>query len=227
MLLWTTASLVWLCAIGSQLKEAHPEPLDGRELIADAAASQSVGMPLPYPLYWLHAPRTGSTFGGVIAAALCEGLDDVRGVFHSLRTTPDAPIWGRGVTFRYVHGTMVPFGNATTAQLVSGTWLRELARPCQLRRGFAVHAGGAQPPKFSLDEETAGGFAHGHRAPAGPDESRRPLIALIREPSGLMVSMYKQGIKSMCAAQARGEPCLSKASRESRPKDLAPRDSKP
>jgi hypothetical protein len=78
--------LAWLYfkyAIGSPAEERRSStPLERAALSDRRVAADPAGASpptLPYPLYWLHAPRTGSIFGGVLAAALCEGLDDVRG----------------------------------------------------------------------------------------------------------------------------------------------------
>ena len=168
--------------------------------------------PIPYPFFWMHAPKTGSTFGGVLAAALCRGLDRVDDFYH-----PHLSPWDQNVTpslkFRHYGATMVPFSNATAADLDSKRWIRRRALNCTLRpqsnSGFRY--GTTRPPNghskqrstirksFSLEDEgplsfSGPGFAHGHRPVAG----HLPVVTMIREPSARAVSQFHMGLMIVC-----------------------------
>jgi hypothetical protein len=181
-----------------------------------ASASNSVPTrrpiehPLPFPFYWIHPPKTGSTFGGVLAGAVCQGLDQVQSFYHPYTPAAEQQVKSSALMFRHFFGSMVPVMNATVEELSTTSWQRKIML-CELRpHRLSSFRTPAQQVPFSLAaDDTYNGpqWSHGHN----PLRGLLPIFMMVREPSARLVSAFKQGLPVMCQNQPafKKDPCLS------------------
>ena len=166
--------------------------------------------PLAFPFYWVHAPRTGSTFGGVLAAAVCNRFDQIKSIYHPHMPAAKQQINTSAPMFRHYFGSMVPVLNASVEELSTTSW-RAKVLLCEPRaRRFSSFQVPAKLEPFSLgkDDTFAGPqWSHGHN----PFRGSLPIYIMIREPIARLVSAYKHGLPVMCDNQPafKNDPCLN------------------
>ena len=188
--------VLWLCAI----------PI---------AAAGDEG-PIPWPFFWIHAPKTGSTFGGVLAAALCSGLDKVTEFYDPHIPADQQAVSSTGhLMYRHLYASMFPFVNATVADLSTKAWIGKQAKCIARPPGGFSYA--LSPNKISYWGLGADYFAigHGHEPRSTTDD--RPVVFFTRDPASRLLSSFRYGGRP-CQPR-RGASDADKACSEPPPKD--------
>jgi len=126
---------------------------------------------LPWPVSWVHSPKTGSFFGAAVASLLCDGYDD------SGELTTNATSEFR---YRQWQGTKVR--------------CRGEEKDCELTCSAAKYYG--RQLQISLAPHARTSFADGHfpvRTGRGSD-----VMLFLRDPATRLASHFQQGMLRWC-----------------------------